>query len=93
VETIARKPAGQLRIIGQHGADAHHDRIAATAQGVGGPARASPVIQRLSPVLVAIRPSSVEASFSVTIAAPDGRGIETRQPTSSASVAARLPRP
>ena len=36
---IAGEPAGQLRIVGQHGADADHDRVVPAAQGVRRTAR------------------------------------------------------
>ena len=54
----------------------------------------SPVIQRLSPAPVAMRPSSVEASFSVT----SGRRLRTRDGEAGGDLvgfgsAARLPRP
>ena len=85
----ARQAAGQLRIVGQRRADADHDRVMAGAQADAPQSRAtSPVIQRLSPEAVAMRPSRVVASLSVT----NGRPSRTRRrkPALSAAAASRL---
>ena len=66
----ARDAAGQLRVVGQHGADADHHRVVPAAQRVRRARAAPPVIHWLSPAWVAIRPSSVDASFSVTSGRP-----------------------
>ena len=62
----------QARIVGQRGAGADQDRVV-VARSRWRPARASaPVIHWLSPSAVAIRPSSVVASLSVTSGRPCG---------------------
>ena len=72
----ARQATGQLRIVGERGAAADHDRVVAWRADGGRAARASsPVIQRLAPVRVAIRPSSEVASLRVT----SGRPARTRR--------------
>ena len=95
---FGRKPgiaAGQFRIVRQYRADADHHRVVPAAQRVRRMPRAgSPVIHRLSPDRVAMRPSSVEASFSVTSGRPwlnprTEPGQRLRRPRP----AARLPRP
>ena len=70
-----RQAAGQLRVVGQHRAGADQHRVMLGAQQVRRSRAAGPVIQRLSPLAVAIRPSSEVASFRVT----SGRPSLTRQ--------------
>ncbi len=79
--------AGQLGVVGLHRADADHAPPSCCARSACAARRASgPVIHWLSPLRVAIRPSSVVASFSVTIGRPCRTRV--RKPCCSASASA-----
>ena len=66
--------AVRLRVVGQRGAEAHGHGVAVGPPAVHqARATAGPEIQRLSPVAVAILPSRLVASFSVTSGQPGHR--------------------
>ncbi len=92
-ERLARGPEaadGQGGVIGAGGAGADEDGVMGQAQQVDMGAGLGPVIQRLSPVAVAMRPSSVVASFSVRCGRPQVTRFRKPALRRVASAAGRL---
>ena len=104
-----RGPGGRAvsrRVVPRGRLPSHHDRVHAAAQLVNHLARAAPEIQRLSPVRVAILPSSVIAHFAMIHGRPvptsfkygafSRRASASSKPTSTVTPAAcnsAIPRP